>query len=108
MAHRRLAAVRLPVGVGDEADRCIERKIGWDRVETLRIQWKDILQPQDRVEQDEAAAGEGQHAERVDEPALLDLGADASEAIEPALDRRQDGRQESAPTLEQRGDEASK
>ena len=38
MTHRRLAAVVLPVGVGDEADRGVERQIGRNGVEALRIE----------------------------------------------------------------------
>ena len=50
MTHRRLAAVVLPVGVGDEADRRVEREIRRHRVEPLRIERQTVLQPLQRVE----------------------------------------------------------
>ncbi len=44
MAHRGLAAVVLPVGVGDEADGGVEREVGRDRVEPARIERQKVLQ----------------------------------------------------------------
>ena len=87
MAHRRLAAIGLPVGVGDEADGRVEREIRRDGVEPLRVQGKHVLQPHQGVEEDEAAAGEGQHAKRIGDPSLLDRGVHPREPIKPALDR---------------------
>ena len=45
MAHRRLAGVVLPVGVGDEADRGVEGEIRRYAVEAARIQRQQALQP---------------------------------------------------------------
>ena len=50
MTHCRLAAVVLPVGVGDEAHRRVEGEIGRNRIEALRIEWQNILQPLHRIE----------------------------------------------------------
>ena len=47
MAHRRLAAIVLPVGVGDEADRRVEREIRRHGVEAARVQRQQVLQPLD-------------------------------------------------------------
>ena len=45
MAHRRLAGVILPVGVGDEADRGVEGEIGRHGVEAVRVERQQALQP---------------------------------------------------------------
>jgi hypothetical protein len=42
--HRAFAAVVLPIGVGDEADRCVERQIGRDRGLLRRIERQPLLQ----------------------------------------------------------------
>ena len=94
MAHRRLAAVVLPVGVGDEADRRVEGEIGRDGVEALRIERQHVLQPLQRIEREEADDREGDHRDRISEPALLARLVDAGEPIEAALDRPQDRREE--------------
>ena len=65
-----------------------------DGVEALRIERQHVLQPLQRVERDEAGDRKGDHRDRIDEPALLALLVDAGEAIEAALDRPQDGREE--------------
>ena len=80
MAHRRLAAVVLPVGVGDEADRRVEGEIGRDGVEALRVERQKVLKPLQRVEREEAGDGKGEHRDRVDEPALLARRVDAGQA----------------------------
>ena len=49
MTHRRLAAVVLPIGVCDEAHRRIERQIGRNGIEALRIERQHILQTLQRV-----------------------------------------------------------
>jgi hypothetical protein len=43
--HRFLAAVVLPIGVGDERDRRIPGESLWDRAEVLRIPGQRTLQP---------------------------------------------------------------
>ena len=71
MAHGRLAAIGLPVGVGHEADRRVEGEVGRDAGEALRIERQHGLQAQQRVEQQEADRIEGEHGQRVGEPGLL-------------------------------------
>ena len=105
MTHRRLAAVVLPVGVGDEADRGVEGEIGRDRVEAPRVQRQDVLQPLQRVEREEAGDGENDHRDRVAEPVLLARRIDAGEAVEAAFDRPQNRGQESPFAREHPGDE---
>ena len=82
MAHGRLAAIGLPVGVGQEADRGVEGEIGRDIVEMLRIERQKSLQPQDRIKRGEARRGEDQHGDRIGEPVLLALRRDAGEPVE--------------------------
>ena len=45
IAHRRLGHVRLPVGVGDEADRGVEGEVRRDRALALRVERQHVLQP---------------------------------------------------------------
>ena len=47
--HRRLAAVALPVRVGHETDRGIERQVRAHSSHALRVERQLVLQPQDRM-----------------------------------------------------------
>ena len=94
MTHRRLAAVVLPIGVGDEADRGVEGEIGRHPGELLRIERQHTLQPLQRVERQEADDRERDHRHRIDEPALFAPLVDAGQAIEAALDGPQQWREE--------------
>jgi len=73
--HRRLAAVALPVGVGQEADRGVERQVGRQSGLAGRVEGKPVLQPQQRVEQNKTGRLEGQHADGVADPALFAVGS---------------------------------
>ena len=88
MTHRRLAAVVLPIGVGDEAERGVEREIGRHGVEAPRIQRQHILQSLQGVKREKADEAEGQHRHGVDEPALLARRLHAGKAVEQPLHRR--------------------
>jgi hypothetical protein len=92
MSHRRLAAIVLPVGVGDEAGRSVERERRSDRAESLRIERQDALQSLDGVERKKTDDRESDHRNRIDEGALLLRLVDARETIEAALDRQKYGR----------------
>ncbi len=96
MAHRRLAAVVLPVGVGDETDRRVEGEIRGYGVKALRVQRQMVLQPLQREQRDEAGDRKCDHGDRVDVPALLTLFVHACKSVEGDLDRPQDGREEIA------------
>ena len=87
VGHRALAAVVLPVGVGDEADRRVEGEIGGNRRLLGRIERQHALQAHQRVEDQEAADVEEQHGDRVGEPMLLALLIDAADAVERRLRR---------------------
>ena len=90
MAHRGLAAVVLPVGVGDEADGRVEGEVRGHAVEPLRVQRQIALQALQRVKAEEAGGAEGQHGERVAAPALLALRIDAGQGVKAALHGRED------------------
>ena len=91
IGERAFAAVALPVGVGDERGRRVEGQVRAHGVEPLRVQRQDMLEAQDRVEQDEAGGVENQQGHGVGEPILLAFGIDAGERVEASLDRTQDG-----------------
>ena len=78
--HRALAAVVLPVGVGDEADRGIEGEIGRHGRLLGRVERQRRLQTHHDVEDEKAADVEQQHGDRVGEPTLLALLVDAADA----------------------------
>ena len=91
VAQRALAGVALPVGVGDEADRGVERQraactfamsVGLNG-SPLWIRWITY-------EQDEADDAEREQRQRVDVPALLALGVDPAEPVDQPLDRTED------------------
>ena len=80
IGHRAFAAVVLPVGVGDEADRRIEREIGRHRRLIGWIERQNGLQPHQRIEDEKAADVEQQHGDRIGQPMLLALLIDAADA----------------------------
>ena len=100
IGHRAFAAVVLPVGVGDEADRRIERQVGRDRRLLRRIERQHGLQAHQRIKNEKAADMEQQHGDRVGQPMLLALLVDAASAVQRGLDRPQHRRQERALAVE--------
>ena len=90
MAHRRLAGIVLPVGVGDEADRGVEGEIRRHAIEAARVQRQQALEPLDPVENQKAGDGERQHRQRIDEPVLLARRVHPGQAVKAALDRSDD------------------
>ena len=100
IGHRAFAAVVLPVGVGDEADRRVEGEVGGNRRLLGRIEGQHALQAHQRIEDDEAADMKQQHGDRVGQPVLLARRVDAAIAVEQRLDRLQHRRQEGALAVE--------
>ena len=90
MAHRRLAAIVLPVGVGDEADRGVEGEIRRHGVEAARVQRQQALQPLDGVENEKAGDGKDEHRDRIGKPVLLARRVHPGQAVKAALDRSDD------------------
>ncbi len=87
VAQGGLAAVGLPVGVGGEADRGVERELGRHRAEARRVERQHALQPLQRVDDEQAEEVEHQHRRGVALPAHVLVGPHAGEAIEEALER---------------------
>ena len=100
IGQRALAAVVLPVGVGDEGDRRVEGKVLGDGGLIRRIERQQRLQPHQAVDDEEAADMEQQHGHRIGQPMLLALLVDAADPVQPALDRPQHRRHERAFAIE--------
>lgn len=89
VAQRGLAAVGLPVGIGDETDRGVERQCPFQARQVLRVQRQAALQHEDREQQDQAGQVECQQRQGVGLPVLLARRIDAEQAIADALQWRQ-------------------
>ena len=89
IAHRRLAAIGLPVRVGDEADRGVEGEALLDAGLPLRVERQIPLQPLQRVKRHEAGDAEEQQRDGIGQPVLLFLLVDTAAPIDHALDRPQ-------------------
>ena len=94
VAHRRLAAVALPVGVGGEAHGRVEGGIGRDAGEALRVQREDALQTLEAVDRQCAEPVEEQHRDRIGLPVHPLVGMDAADAVDQTLDRAEHGIEE--------------
>ena len=77
--HRRLAHVRLPVGIRRERGRRLERLAVHHGRQVLRIERQQVLQPQHDVGQQHGRGAEDQHRRRVLGPVLVLLGIDAAQ-----------------------------
>ena len=113
IAHRALAAVPLPVRVGGEAHRGVERGIRRDRTEPLRVERQHALQALQRVDDQHAGRVEEQHRRGVRLPAHLLRGPHPGQAVdqplepaehplEPERPARVDGGHEGAQRLDER------
>jgi hypothetical protein len=91
VAQRRLAAVALPVGVGDEADSGVEGRVRRHRAHGLRVERQHRLQPLQRIDREQAQAVEHEQADGVAEPWLLTFGVDARQAEQGGLDPPAEG-----------------
>jgi hypothetical protein len=90
IAHRRLAAVALPVGVRREADGGVERRVGRHRAEPLGVQRQAALEALEQVDDEQTRKVEEQHGERVGLPPHLPVGPDARESVNEALEPAQE------------------
>lgn len=84
--HGGLARIALPIGVGDEADRRVERQVARKPREALRVQRQHALQAQHRIDEDKADQVEGQERQGVGVPALTLARINAAGLVEQALD----------------------
>ena len=90
VAHRRLAAVALPVRVGGEAHGGVERRVGVDGAEALRVQRQHALEALQRVD--------GQEAERAGTRASRPRSASSSSPRRAARRRRGRSPRSSGPS----------
>ena len=84
--HRLLAAVALPVGVGDEADGGVEARIGAHAHHAFGIEREPALQALQAVDKHHAHRIEGDQRQRVGFPALCGAGSGTGGAQHRALD----------------------
>ena len=100
VGHRAFAAVVLPIGVGDEAHRRVERQIFGDGGLPGRIERQARLHAHQYVKNEKAADVEQQHADRIGHGMLLMPLVDAGDLVNHRLDRPQDRRQEGTFAVE--------
>ena len=100
IGHRAFAAVVLPVGVGDEADRGVEGEVFGDRRLPGRVERQHGLQPHQRIKDEEAADMKQQHRDRVGQPMLFALLVDPADPVNRDLDGAQKRREERALAVE--------
>ena len=104
MAHRQLAAVVLPVRVGDEGGCRVE---GQCRRHRLRVRWVErqvALHPLQEVEAEDRDEAERDQRKGVDGPRLLTRRVDAASAVDDPLDRQEDAVAERLAAAENAGD----
>ena len=87
--HRRLAAVALPVRVGGERHRCLERLASRQRREFLRVERQQVLQAQHDVGQQQRREAEQQQRAEVAAPVLVFLVVDAGDRVNRSLEQPQ-------------------
>ena len=87
IAHRRLAAVRLPVRVGGERDRGIERQVRRDRAKPLRVERQNVLHALHHVEHQQRDDAEHQDGDGVLRPPHLACLVDAGQLVDEPFER---------------------
>ena len=89
IAHRGLAAVRLPGRRGREADRRVHREVGSERPRPVRRveRVEQRLHPQHRVQQQRPAEAESDEAPGIVLPVHLGGGVDPGEPVDGPLQR---------------------
>ncbi|MNN03639.1 hypothetical protein D3C81_1163350 [compost metagenome] len=93
VADRRLTAVGLPVGVGNETDGGVERQRPFLARQVLWVEWQVALQQQHAEQQQEADQVERQQGQGVLPPVLLLAGVHTRQPVTALLDRPQHRRQ---------------
>ena len=95
IAHRRFAAVILPVGVCREADRGVKGKPAVDGRLTIGVMnGRCAMQAKDEVRDDDAGQGEQHHHTEVAQPVLLLVLAHAAQLVNGLFHRTRDGQKE--------------
>ncbi|MCY1403166.1 hypothetical protein D9M71_183330 [compost metagenome] len=96
IADRRLTAVRLPVGIGDETHGGVERLRPLHARQLRRVKRQMALQQQHAEHQHETCEVECQQGQGVFLPALLLLHIDPGQAVAALLHRAKHGREPGA------------
>ena len=96
VAHGVLAAIRLPVRVGEEAHRGVERQVRGNCPDVRGVEREVLLQTHDPVEHDARHQAEGDEAHGVARPALLALGVHSQEPVHDPFDGEEDSVSRSA------------
>ena len=91
--HRPLAAVVLPVGISDEADRRIKRQIGSDSRLVRRIERQPLLHAHQHIKNQKPADVKQQHANRIGHRMLFLALVNAADLVDGDLDRTEDWRE---------------
>jgi hypothetical protein len=91
VAHGGLAAVGLPVGVGDEADSGVESQVRRGVGHGLGIEGQPQLQALQGVDGEHAEQAEGQHGAGIAAPAHVVAVAHTGQAVAEVLQRPQPG-----------------
>src|ERR1035438_5293996 len=114
VTERGFRHVALPVGVRDEAGRCIETEIRTyiTGSVTLWIEWKPELQSLDRIQQNSTECAERQQCTGITRPVLLFwlalvVPADSAEPVNQTFDRSENRGQKVLPALDDGRDKGS-
>ena len=107
VAGRQLAAVVLPVGVGDEADRGVQRQLPGKGREFLRVERQQVLQHQHREKRYEQHQVEENHGPGIALPAHLLVPVHPADPVEQVFTGSKDRRQEGPLPLEDPGHEGA-
>jgi hypothetical protein len=99
IAHGRLAAVALPVGVRREAHRGVEGGVRRDRAEPGRVERQHALHALERVRGQEPGQVEEEHRQGVDLPTHLRAGRDAGRLVDEPLEPAQRPTEHDRPAL---------
>ena len=94
IGERAFATVILPIGIGDEAHRRIERQILGNCGLLGRIERQESLQPHQRVNDEETAEVKQQHADRIGHRVLFLALVHAGDLVDREFDGPQDRREE--------------
>ena len=96
VAHGRLAAIGLPVGVGGERGGGVEGQIGRHCRECLRVPGQAGLEAFDQVQHQHRDDAEKQHGDRVLGPAHIARLVDTCQPVEQPLQRPHHGIEQGA------------
>ncbi len=89
--HRRFRHIGLPVRVRRERSRSVERQVGGNGRQFLRIQRQMILHALDQIRERHGHAAENEHRAGIFFPAHLDRFVHARQPVEQLLERPQHG-----------------